>query len=506
MQTSEDPFPLHDKSCPQCDAPFERKEGYVVVCAGGHPYPYDTYARLMLPPSLQVVSPARNGHGNGGAQAESELLKLRALLESSSNGTGRGASDAPPTTAAVLVRLADVAPERVRWLWAGRIPLGKLTILEGDPDLGKSTLALDLVARVTAGAAMPDGARGDLDGPSGAVLLSAEDGLADTIRPRLDAAGADCSRVVALTLINERDADGRLVPRLPTLADLDALREAVQRVDAKLVVVDPLMAFVPSRVDTSSDRDVRHVLARLALLAEELGIAVVVVRHLNKSGGTNPKYRGGGSIAFTAAARSVLLVAEDPDNPERRVLARVKGNLAPPQPSLAFRLEGTPEGGVRVAWMGASEYTAAALLAAPPEDRSALDEAKALLVEILASGPRPSKDAQREAREAGVNDRTLRRAREALGVVTAKVGKPGDRGQHWTWGLPGAETPSAAANLTKIPELDHPETVGNFGADGQLRAACGSCRACGGPLPPGGVYRCDACILAEAEDDNDVPF
>ncbi|MBI4491733.1 MAG: AAA family ATPase [Chloroflexi bacterium] len=347
-----------------------------------------------------------------------------------------------PATGAVLVSLADVQPERVSWLWPGRVPLGKLTVLDGDPGLGKSAITTDLAARVSVGGTMPDGARSDLDGPAGVVLLSAEDDLADTIRPRLDAAGADVSRIVALKAVlrlepspdPERPATAR--PDLPTVADLDAIREAIARVDARLVVVDPVMAFLPSATNSFRDADVRRVLAPLAALAAETDVAVVAVRHLNKATGGNPLYRGGGSIGIIGAVRSGLLVAPDPDLPDgaRRILASSKSNLSEPPPALAYHLEAVAGGAVRVVWEGAVQHTASSLLAqsADGEERGALAEARDFLRELLADGPSPAKDVQREARAAGISEITLRRAKTALGITPTKQGMAGP----WTWQLP----------------------------------------------------------------------
>ncbi len=208
-----------------------------------------------------------------------------------------------------ITYLSDVQPERVRHLWPGRIPLGKLTVVDGDPGLGKTTVLLDIGARLTTDAAMPDGTASDLDGPAGVVILTAEDGLADTIRPRLDAAGADVSKVVALECLVNGDEERSL-----SLTDLNAIEAAVQAVDAKLVIIDPLMAFLSSETNSYRDQDMRRVLAPLARLAERLECAIVVIRHLSKGGGANAVYRGGGSIGIIGAARCGLLVAADPDD------------------------------------------------------------------------------------------------------------------------------------------------------------------------------------------------
>ena len=245
-----------------------------------------------------------------------------------------------PQIVMATTRLADVQPERVSWLWPGRIPVGKLVTLDGDPGLGKSTLALDITATITTAGTWPDGS---ICGYPGAVLLmSAEDGLADTVRPRLDAAGADVTKVHAVDGVPV-DADGTLRP--PTLADVLALEEAIHRTGARLLVIDVVMAYLPDGTDSHKDQDIRRVLSRLAALADRTGCTVLLLRHLNKAKGGDPLYRGGGSIGIVGAARAGLLVAPDPDDPERRVLASVKSNLGPAPESLAYRLVGEVSSG-----------------------------------------------------------------------------------------------------------------------------------------------------------------
>jgi hypothetical protein len=366
--------------------------------------------------------------------------------------------DAPESEARpVVVRVADVESRPLEWLWRGRIPLGKVTVLDGDPGLGKSTLTLDLAARVTTGRPMPD------DTPStqgGVVLLSAEDDTSDTIRPRLEAAGADLARVAVFSAVADRD--GERLPEIPL--DLSHLEHAINTMGAVLVIVDPLMAFLSPGVNSHHDQDVRRALAPLAKLAERSRAAVVVVRHLNKgAGGTSPIYRGGGSIGIIGAARAGLLLARDPDDDERRVLAVSKCNLARPADALSFELMASISGAVRVGWRGASGHTAEALLAAPADsgERSALDEAKAVLHEILERGPVPVPEVKKLARAAGVADRTLDRAKAALGVMSRKR----EFAEGWSWALP-----DDAAKFAKGATSPNPQETGALGGDGALRA------------------------------------
>lgn len=264
---------------------------------------------------------------------------------------------------AQIVRLSDVEPESVSWLWPERIPLGKLTILDGDPGVGKSTLTLDLAARLSRDDSMPDGAYPELEERRGTVLLTAEDGLADTIRPRLDAADADPEKIAALRTVAPNGKS-----RLPTVHDVEQIEAAVEAVDAALVVVDPLVAYLTADTDSHRDADVRQALAGLQKLAEERDLAVLAIRHLNKSDGNNPIYRGGGSIGIIAAARAGLLVAPDPDAPngERQVLAVTMSNLADEPPSLAFRVE-TEDEASRIEWCGETDREAGQLLDRPSE-------------------------------------------------------------------------------------------------------------------------------------------
>ncbi len=245
--------------------------------------------------------------------------------------------DAEPRSiprALVVGSLADVEPEQVRWLWPGRIPLGKLTMLDGDPGLGKSLVTLDLAARVSTGSPMP----GETERMTLAavVILTAEDGLGDTVRPRLDALGANVSMIHAVVGVKV-ESGGEQGVTFPV--DLDALQATVLQLDAKLVIIDPFMAFIGDGVNTRIDHDVRRLLAPLARLAEATGAAVVVIRHLNKSSMGSALYRGGGSIAFIGAARAGLLIARDPEDEQRRVLATTKMNLAREPPSLGFTIE-----------------------------------------------------------------------------------------------------------------------------------------------------------------------
>lgn len=340
------------------------------------------------------------------------------------------------TDAAVLTHLADVTPQTVRWLWAGWIALGKIAIIDGDPGLGKSMLTLDIAARVSRGATMPGDSPGALTGePSGVVLLTAEDDPADTLRPRLDAAGADVSRIVALSGVTTEDGE-----RMARLSDVDAIESAVRSVNARLVIIDPVMAYLGG--DAHRDNEVRQSLGPIAKLAGKLGAAVLVVRHLNKSGGSHAVYRGGGSIAIIGAARTGMLVARDPDDVTARVLASTKSNLAEQPPSLGYRVVASGDV-ARIEWSGPSKHDARALLSTAedgPREPTAVDEAAEWLRGELVDGPRSVSDLRTAARDAGISWRTIERGKGALGVVARRRSEAG-RGAvgPWVWAMPGGD-------------------------------------------------------------------
>jgi hypothetical protein len=288
-----------------------------------------------------------------------------------------------------LIRLADVAPQQVTWLWPGHIPRGKLTLLIGDPGMGKSTLALDFIARVTTGTEWPDGSQAPL---GNALILSAEDGLADTIRPRLDRLGADPERVQSVQSVIEGDRESGL-----TLAhDLDVLENAITENDVLLVVIDPLSAYL-GKLDSFRDDQVRSIIfGPIAAMAERTGVAVVGILHITKAEERRAITRALGSVAFAAAPRAVFAVGADPDDAGRRVFASVKANLGPKPPTLAFRLR--DEGaGLVLEWESSpvAGLDAETVLGGytNPEDREERRDAKVFLREFLeANGPAKAAD------------------------------------------------------------------------------------------------------------------
>ncbi len=354
------------------------------------------------------------------------------------------------------VLLSEVEREEVVLLWEGRIPRGKITVLDGDPGLGKSAFTTDLAARVSVGRTFPDGTECP---EGGVVLMNAEDGLADTIRPRLDAAGGEPSKVLALAEIpDEASPEHDRVFSMPE--DLRFLEEGINRVGAVLVIVDPLMAFLGGDTNAHKDQDIRRALASLKSLAERTGVAVLLVRHLNKGGSGNPLYRGGGSIGIIGAARSGLLIASDPNDPDerRRILAGSKNNLAEMEGSVMFRVVTAMNGAARVEWLGESDLGARDLVKVPldEEEKTALDDAVEFLRGELEDGPMAAKAIKKSARENGVAEKTLYRAKATLRVKSHK------EVYGWTWMLPEAQDvsdedgrPLRATGDDHLDHLDH---------------------------------------------------
>nr|WP_281357658.1 AAA family ATPase [Isoptericola sediminis] len=379
--------------------------------------------------------------------------------------------------APIVRTLADVNVEQVSWLWPGRLPAGKLVLIDGDPSAGKSTLTLDLAARVSTGSTWPDGARNDR--PRGVLLLSAEDGLADTIAPRLTAAGADRSRVHALIDVPVIDGDDvrRVPPSLPR--DIGHIERTIESHDVGLVVVDVLMAYLNGGVDSHRDQDVRGVLHLLAAMAERTGACIVLVRHLNKGGANSPLYRGGGSIGIIGAARAAYIVARDPEDPDRRVFAVSKLNIAAEPPALAYRLTSHGSlGCARIEWEDTPlDVTAAALLQIPTDDDGDdRDACTAWLTDYLMDngGEASASDVFRTGRAVGGwSQDQLKRAKKRAGARSAKSGMSGG----WVWRLD--------------PRTHEGSTKGAKGAGTQPPPSSHSspppspvCRCCGEALDP----------------------
>ncbi len=333
---------------------------------------------------------------------------------------------------AVVCALDKVESRPVGWLWNGRIPMGKLTLLAGDPGLGKSFITLDLAARVSTGVLPSAGSEGGDGGAGDVVILSAEDDPADTIRPRLERMHADLRRVTCVTgMYFEQLPDTHRVHMVKLDRDLRAVAQVIESLDKpRLVVVDPISAYMGER-DSHNNAEVRSLLGELARLAAHYNVAVVCVTHLNKGGqGQKAVYRAMGSLAFTAAARVVLLVAKHPDNPSKRVVVPIKSNIGREATGLVYTIN---DG--RLEWLVEPvPFEADALENGDAaEQADALGEAVEWLGAALAGGPRRARDLVGEAEADGISPRTLRRAKRRLGVVSRK--ERGGGSTPWVWTL-----------------------------------------------------------------------
>ncbi|MDP2659371.1 MAG: AAA family ATPase [Dehalococcoidia bacterium] len=402
--------------------------------------------KVLELPGLQAHGDVSDWIEAGGTAEElRRLVEQAPLWTAGGKGTGedqerqdRGKALAPLT----LVSMADVQPEKVEWLWPPYIPLAKVTCLEGDPGLGKSWISLAISTGVSLGRGLPGMMETD---PANILILTAEDGLGDTVRPRLDAMGADVTRVFAL--------DG---PATLDEAGLVQVERHIAALRPALVVYDPLVAYLGSGVDLHRSNETRPVMAALSRLAEKYTCAILVIRHLTKGGRDKAIYRGIGSIDITGACRSVLLAGCDPTDPKKRGIIQTKSNLAEFGPAVGYHLE---DG--NLFWTGATDLTASRILA--PDDtgerRSALEEAIDFLKDALSTGERMVPEVQKEAHGAGIKEMTLDRAKAQLGIRARRHGEQGKRGGGaWYWVLPDGLEPqndlecqtSRVENLTPL--------------------------------------------------------
>jgi RecA-family ATPase len=418
--------------------------------------------RGMSAPAILAALTADNGHRYAPPLEDEELRHIVAsVMRYSPDGEVLKDEDwqtrqleriaarrRPPTTS--IIEMEDVETEAVSWLWPDYIPLGKITVLDGDPGLGKSTILFDLAARVSRGAPMPDGSFGTTyRQPAGVIVYSVEDGLGDTVRPRLEAARADLARIAALGSIFD-EVKGELVERPVTIPDdLAVVESTVLAKGARLLMLDPLMAMFSPGIDGNKDQDVRRALAPVKSLAERLDVAVVILRHMSKMGGRSALYRGGGSIGIIGAARAGIVVAKSPDDPEReRVFSQSKSNLGKPADSLKYTIEQAENGVGRIVWAGKSTYSADDLVNQDVTDAPERREAMEFLRDLLTSNEVPAIEVKSLAKAAGITDATLRRAKADLKVQVIRRGF--GKGSESRWYIPSevstyAEPTSAEA-------------------------------------------------------------
>ena len=306
---------------------------------------------------------------------------------------------AKPARSVPVICMDDVEQTEVDWLWYPYIPFGKLTIVQGNPGEGKTFFAMQLAAACTNQKFLPDMEPFE---PFNMIFQTAEDGLGDTVKPRLVSSGADLKRVLVID-----DAENPL-----TLAD-DRIEKAIRENNAKLMVIDPLQAFLGANVDMNRANEVRPVFRKLADIAQSTGCAIVMIGHLNKASGTQSTYRGLGSIDIAAVVRSILFVGKVKDDPTTRVIVHEKSSLAPPGQSLAFSL-GDQKG---FRWIGAYDISAEDLLAGGEGTKAELKQEQAikLIYEFLADGKKVSiAEINKEAIERGISERTVRLARNSM--------------------------------------------------------------------------------------------
>ena len=321
-----------------------------------------------------------------------------------------------------LINMEQVEVEKIDWLLYPFIPFGKVTIVQGDPGEGKTTMVLQIIAKLTKGeAVLPSGSdEPALEGktmalePVNVIYQTAEDGLGDTIKPRLLSAGADCSRVMVID-----DGDQAL-----TMMDA-RLEEAIIQTKARLVVLDPIQGFLGADVDMHRANEIRPLMKRVALLAEKYHCAIILIGHMNKNSNGKSSYRGLGSIDFQAAARSVLIVGRIKDEPEIRVVCHVKSSLAPEGKSIAFRLD--KDTGFE--WIGEYDISADDLLSGDNRGQK-IHVAKEFLQEVLASGSVAQTKVAEDAESRGIKKKTLWNAKKELEIDSVKIGN------QWFWMLP----------------------------------------------------------------------
>jgi putative DNA primase/helicase len=381
-----------------------------------------------LPPGGDVVEFIESRDGRSSDELRGEIITLAdaaKLIDPSSLVGG------------IVTRcLADVETEEIEWVWPGRFALGKLSLIGGVPGVGKSFLTLYIAAAVTRGWKWPDG-RGEA--PPGDVLIAnAEDGAADTIKPRLEAMGADLRRVHVLDGIMRLGSDGKLAERGFTLADVrDLGDELKRRPGIRMVVIDPVSAFLAD-ADEHRNGEVRALLKPLARLAERYGVAIILVTHLSKSGGANSVHRMIGSVAFAGAVRSVWMVAKDSQNPTRRLLLLAKSNIAADEGGLAYSIiNGVVVWEPEPVLMSADDALAVengngSESAKPGPQPQARQAAEDWLAGVLAGGAVEVVKLKAEAADAGMGWRTVHRAGDELGVIREKNEFNGG----WQWRLP----------------------------------------------------------------------
>ena len=311
-----------------------------------------------------------------------------------------------------IINMADIQSQEIEWLWYPFIPYGKLTIIQGDPGDGKTTLVLNLAAKLSKGIGLDEDMQ--VSEPMNIIYQTAEDGLADTVKPRLEAADADCEKIM---VIDESEKSLSMVD--------ERLEQAIIQTNARLLILDPIQAYLGGGMDMNRANEVRDMTKKLGLLAEKYKCAIILIGHMNKAAGNKAAYRGMGSIDFFAVARSVLLVGRIEGQENMRAVVQIKNNLAAFGHSKAFEL--TEEG---FHWLGDYEITADELLGGVTPKANKKERAKQLIYELAeTNNVVKSEDIVNLAEEKGISKRTLENAKKELGIKGKRIGDA------WYWRL-----------------------------------------------------------------------
>lgn len=314
-----------------------------------------------------------------------------------------------------IISMDEVEIKPVNWLWYPYIPFGKITIMQGDPGEGKTTIALRIASLLSKGEKLPCDDTEQV--PTVVIYQTAEDGLDDTVKPRLIEADADCTMI---KVIDESDK---------ALSMLDErIEQAIIKENAKVIILDPIQAYVGKDINMNCANEIREVMKNIAIVAAKHNCAVILIGHMNKNGGGKSTYRGLGSIDFQASARSVLIVGRLKSNPEIRVMAHSKSSLAPEGKPIAFELN--RDTGFK--WIGNYDITLDDLLNGFANDnKSTL--AERLIKECLADGQAPQSEIVMKAKSQDISKRILDEAKKNLGVKSKRINN------QWHWELPVEE-------------------------------------------------------------------
>ena len=311
-----------------------------------------------------------------------------------------------------MISMSEVQSQVIEWLWYPFIPYGKLTIIQGDPGDGKTTMVLNLAAKLSKGEALDENMK--VTEPVNVIYQTAEDGLADTVKPRLELAGADCERII---VIDESDKSLSMVD--------ERLEEAIVRTGARLLILDPIQAYLGGGMDMNRANEARDMTKKLGALAEKTKCAIILIGHMNKASGNKAAYRGMGSIDFFAVARSVLLVGRVEGESNTRAVVQIKNNLAAFGHPKAFALS---EDGFK--WLGDYEITVDEVLGGITPKANKMEQAKQMLRELAETQSAVlSNEIFDRANELGISKRTLENAKKELGVQTRKINNA------WYWEL-----------------------------------------------------------------------